>query len=442
MKFADKILFDKKIFNKTPEGFIKEVVTLARVGSMEYLGSEIGVDGLKPNELYDVEVTPDELFSQKVIDSANGATATYIHPDSLEVTLDGKDSWRNVSVGHVQDIYQDGDFLKGTIFIKDAKTIQEIEEKGIKEVSLGYDSDIVRKNGKLIKTNIRANHLAIVPEGRCGSACKIGDSKQKVKQMALKTKKRLKVADSIALMFGAKTSGQKVFARKIGDTRKKVADAKKMNDSARQKLSDFEAVMTNPDATDEEKQNALDAVSTISEDIAKAIEILDGADDSVSEAETAVEGIPVGDATLPEGVSIPEELAGYVSELETERDDAVTKAEEAETKLTEAEAEIERLKAELESAKSASDTATAVADAKARFPKIKIGDAKTVREVKEAVLVGKRMYDAQGVKKLTDCAIDSEYSKLNAQSVTSNFGGKLLNDSKPKSRISQLGGKK
>lgn len=442
MKFIDRTIIDKKTFNKTPEGFIKEVVTLARVGSMEYLGSEIGVDGLKPNELYDVEVTPDELFSQKVIDSANGATATYIHPDSLEVTLDGKDSWRNVSVGHVQDIYQDGDFLKGTIFIKDAKTIQEIEEKGIKEVSLGYDSDIVRKNGKLIKTNIRANHLAIVPEGRCGSACKIGDSKQKVKQMALKTKKRLKVADSIALMFGAKTSGQKAVARKFGDTRKKIADAKKINDSVRQKLADLDEVLQNPEATDEDKKAAIEAVADVSDQIDQAVEILGGASDSVDETEKAVEDIPVADAQLPEGVSIPEELAGYVSELETERDDAVAKADEAETKLTEAEAEIERLKAELESAKSASDTATAVADAKAHFPKIKIGDAKTVREVKEAVLVGKRMYDAQGVKKLTDCAIDSEYSKLNAQSVTSNFGGKLLNDGKPKSRVSQLGGKK
>lgn len=437
MKLIDKLL------NKTKDGFVKENVVIARTGSMDYLGSELGM-GLKPNDLHQVYVTPEELFSQDTIDSIEGVDVTFIHPDALEITID---DWKKLAVGHVQNIYQDGEFLKGTIFVKDKSIIDEIEKNGIEEVSLGYDSDIIEKDGKLIKTNIRANHLAIVPEGRCGSACKIGDSKQKVKQMALKPKKRLPLADSIARMLGAKTSGEKAVARKFGDTRKKIADAKvKLGDSVRQKLADLEQVLQNPEATDADKQAALEGVSTIADEIAQAVEILDGAKDSVDETENAVENIPVADATLPEGVSIPEELAGYVAELETERDDAIAKADELQGQLDTANAEIESLKAELEKLKGESSATTAVADAKARFPKMKLADSyKSQREVRQTVLIQKGIYTDAAAVKLSDCEINSAYQALTVHDSKPVLTvGKKLTDSTGKAvnRASQLGGKK
>lgn len=439
MKFIDRLL------NKTKDGFVKENVVIARVGAMDYLGSELGM-GLNPNEFYAVHVTPDELFKKETIESVEGVDATYIHPDKLEITLN---DWRGLTVGHVQNIYQDGDFLKGTIFIKDKDTIATVEQDGIKEVSLGYDSDIIEKDGKLVKTNIRANHLAIVPEGRCGPACKIGDSKKGTQTM-FKKKTKLSLADSIALSFGGKTSGQKAVARKFGDMRKKLNDAKvKLGDSARQKLADLEAVMTNPDATDEQKAAAVEAVATVSDDIAKAIEILDGADTSVTEAEKAVEEIPVNDAALPEGVTLEgleDGVKQYIAELESERDGAVSQAEDLQGQLDEAKAEIESLKAELESLKGAGETATAVADAKARFPKIKIGDSvKSARDVQAQVLIAKGVYNDAQVKTLTDCAIGSAYQTLVVRDskAAPTFGKKLVDEKgQPKNRASQLGGKK
>lgn len=435
MKLIDKLL------NKTKDGFVKENVVIARVGSMEYLGSELGM-GLKPTDLHDVYVTPEELFSQETIDSIEGVDVTFIHPDALEITIA---DWKQLAVGHVQNIYQEGDYLKGTIFVKDKAIIDEIEKNGIEEVSLGYDSDIIEKDGKLVKTNIRANHLAIVPEGRCGSACKIGDSKQKVKQMALKPKKRLPIADSIALMLGGKTSAQKAVARKIGDAKKKVASAKTLNDSVKKSLADVEAVLSNPDATDEQKQSALESVSTVSDQITQAIDILDGADSSVDEVEQAVEAIPVADAALPEGVSIPEELTGYISELEAERDDAVARADEAEAKLTEANAEIESLKAELAKLKGEGETTTAVADAKARFPKLKFADSyKSQREVRQSMLVQKGIYTDASAVKLSDCEINSAYQALTVRDSkpVSDFGKKLTdNKANAKTASQRLGGK-
>lgn len=412
---------------------------------MDYLGSELDM-GLKPNDVYQVHVTADELFKPEVLESADGITVTMQHPDSLEVTLDGaNDGWQQVVVGHVQNIRAEGDYLKGTIFVKDKNAIQMIEEQGIKEVSLGYDSNIVEKDGKLIKTNIRANHLAIVPEGRCGSACKIGDS-QKVKTKMAKKPVALKVGDSIAKMFGLKTSSQKAMTRKFGDAKKSMTSkAKKLGDaseSLKQKLADLEEVNVNPDATPEEKAAAsqelqVEVVDTINE----AVTALQESIGLVSDVEEEVAAMPtaVGDAMLPEGVSIPDELASYVSDLEQEKVVAEEKLAEAELRIKELEDEIAKLKGE-------SDTATAVADAKARFPKIKVGDAKSVRQVQESVLKAKGVYGDSQLKTLSDCSISAAYQGIVAATapVQSGLGKKLLGDAKTKSKLSanqRLGGK-
>lgn len=422
-----------RLLNKTKDGFVKENVVIARIGAMDYAGSELGM-GFRDHAKVEVFADGDELFSPETIESLEGMPVTIEHPSANEVT---PETFSRLGKGHIQNIYQDGDYLKGTIFIHDADAI-EFVENGIKEVSLGYDSDIIEKNGKLVKTNIRANHLAIVPEGRCGSACKIGDSK-KVKTTMAKKPVALKVGDSIAKMFGLKTSAHKAVSRKFGDTKKSIHSTKaKLGDAAKKTLKDVELGLA-AEATKEEKQVALEAVATLSTEIEQAIEILNGADESVTEAEEAVEEITVNDATLPEGVSIPEELTGYVNELEQER-------AAAEEKLADAEIRIKELEDELAALKADGETATAVADAKARFPKIKLGDAKSARDVQAQVLVAKGIYTDAQAKTLTDCAIGSAYQALAVTEAkpASNFGKKLIGDSKPKSKLSanqRLGGK-
>ena len=96
--------------------------------------------------------------------------------------------------------------------------------------------------------------------------------------------------------------------------------------------------------------------------------------------------------------------------------------------------------------KGESETATAVADAKARFPKIKIGDSvKSARDVQAQVLIAKGVYNDAQVKTLTDCAIGSAYQTLVVRDskAAPTFGKKLV-DSKGNqvNRASQLGGKK
>lgn len=405
MKIIDKL-------NKTPDGFVKEKVVIARIGAMEYLGSDLGMPNLKPDEVYDVFVDAENLLNDRVVESAEGATVTLIHPDELETTTK---THKRDSVGHVQNIYVEGDYLKGTIFVKDANAIAEIE-RGIKEVSLGYDSDIIEKDGKLYKTNIRVNHVAIVPEGRCGSSCKIGDSKKEVKKMA-KPKSKLGFRDRASLLTSGKTVAQRSIGRKLNDSKVKTGKVVKFVDSRseqlKQKLADMEEVTVNPDATPEEKAAAAQEVATIVnetlDEVKDAVDEILGLNSEIEE-EVADMPIAVGDADLDE------EAAKTVAELEAEilqlQEELATKDSDLQT----ANERIATLEAEIEQLKAGASDAAVVNDAKMRFPKAKINDSMTARQAKEAVLVYKRQYTADGVKKLTDCALDSDYSKATASS--------------------------
>ena len=431
MRFIDRLL------NKTPDGFIKEKVVIARIGAMEYSGAEIGLSHLDPNKTYQVFVDAENLLSDKVVESTEGASVTLIHPNELETTMH---THKRDNVGHVQNIYVEGEYLKGTIFIKDAEAIAEVEN-GIKEVSLGYDSKIEEIDGKLYKTNIVVNHVAIVPEGRCGESCKIGDSKKEAKLMAKKPTAKLGVRDRVSLSIHGKTTAQRKITRKLNDSKTKTTKVTKFVDSRseqlKQKIADMEEVSVNPDATPDEKAAAAQEVGEIVQEtldeVKTAVDEILGLNAEIEE-EVSDMPVAVGDAELDE------DAAKTVAELEAE---IAALQEEIATKdmdLADKDERIKSLEDEVEQLKSGASNAAVVNDAKMRFPKVKINDGATGRQAKEAVLVYKRQYDASGVRKLTDCAIDSEYSKL----IAANTGLRVsLNDSKPRTKTAtqRLGGK-
>src|SRR5690606_34331493 len=124
---------------------------------------------------------------------------------------------------------------------------------GMIEVSCGYDADIEEIDGKLTKVNIRGNHLAIVDEGRCGADCKINLNDGKPKKMAQKQ-------TALQRLFGIKPKAVKA-TKKFGDAKSKLATrTKKLNDSKADfdvKFKDVEEIVVSPDATDEEKLEAV-----------------------------------------------------------------------------------------------------------------------------------------------------------------------------------------
>ncbi len=193
--------------SETPEGFlICFGVSIGRVGEMVYGPGETplkeGADGK-------VIVSRDEaeLFNEKTIASFEGKPFTITHPEEFVTP----DNWSELTKGVLQNVRrgegeQSGD-LVADILITDAIAIGLVK-KGLREVSCGYEAEYHQtEEGRGIQTNIIGNHLALVEEGRAGSAYAINDTKKGkgVPVMAKKFSEKIKAmfartADEVAAM--------------------------------------------------------------------------------------------------------------------------------------------------------------------------------------------------------------------------------------------------
>jgi hypothetical protein len=87
---------------------------------------------------------PEEVFSPESLASLRSAPVVIGHPPSGEVTLD---TWKSLSVGHVEEVHRDGQFVSGTIIITDPHTIDMLERGDLSELSPGYMSGVERRTG-------------------------------------------------------------------------------------------------------------------------------------------------------------------------------------------------------------------------------------------------------------------------------------------------------
>lgn len=170
--------------SKTPEGYlICYDVNIARIGTQEYLGSELGVE----DEVVVVNRPPEEVFKPATVASFEGKPFTNDHPfELLDVS--------NTSIyekGHVQNvrISNDKTYIIADIMVKDAQTISDIEN-GKRELSAGYHCDCIQdEDGNWYQCNIIGNHVALVDKGRAGNKVRINDKKKEINSM--KTQKNV-----------------------------------------------------------------------------------------------------------------------------------------------------------------------------------------------------------------------------------------------------------
>ena len=184
---AGLILGDKSSFKATVDkatGFLTAPVKLARIGVQNYFGFELGLVDRALDKI-GVFRSADEVFNPESVKSFINLVVTDDHPDE-PVTADNV---KDLQKGQVSQVEPDTaiDVLNGIITITDKDQIKKIQD-GKAEVSVGYAYELVDKKGKFdgvdyefVQTDIRANHLAIVDAGRCGSACKITMDKKKEK---------------------------------------------------------------------------------------------------------------------------------------------------------------------------------------------------------------------------------------------------------------------
>jgi hypothetical protein len=180
---------------ETPEQYlICQNVPIGRIGWMEYLGEELGLEESR-GKIIKVFRGPEELFSEKTIGSFEGKPITNNHPaNNLDVS-----TVITQERGHMQNVRREGDFLCADLFIKDAGLISEIKENLKREVSCGYDCLWVPTGeGQYEQKDIIGNHVAVVMSGRAGDRVAIQDQKPKGGH------KRMKISQKMLAAIGFK----------------------------------------------------------------------------------------------------------------------------------------------------------------------------------------------------------------------------------------------
>jgi hypothetical protein len=176
---------------KTPEGFlICYDVPIARAGLLEYAKSEYSpqFDALEKEKII-INRDPSALFNAKTISSFEGKSVTYKHPAEF-ITAE---NWREYTVGVTQNVRGDGTLLLADLMITCSKTIQDIDNGLVVEISCGYNTDTqtpsVAASADGDQINIIGNHVALCAAGtgRCGEICAIRDTKNEVETVNKET---------------------------------------------------------------------------------------------------------------------------------------------------------------------------------------------------------------------------------------------------------------
>jgi len=173
----------------TEEGYLKATAAVTKVGVQMYPARQFGIESDEPIGVYRPAET---VFHPETIDSLKMKPIVLMHP---EQDVDATNHSR-LAVGSVGERVTpiDADRLGASIQITDEAVVKGILAREIEELSLGYDTFVVSEEGNFngqkylyrMDGPMINNHLAIVPEGRCGDSVKIldqGGKKVKKKQM-------------------------------------------------------------------------------------------------------------------------------------------------------------------------------------------------------------------------------------------------------------------
>lgn len=209
---------------ETGEGFlICRNVPIARTGTQDYLGSEVG----KPDKaVVKVNRPEEEVFNPAAMASFEGKPFTDEHPPVL-LNPDNVSAYEK---GHVQNVRRGSgewsDYLVADIHIHDAATIQAIRD-GKRQISCGYEVEYDEaQDGTLTQKNIRGNHVALVPEGRAGARAAIMDTKKtSAAEPPERNKRPMSKKNALLSLFGLAANG-----RSEDEIRRIAADAAVMLD--------------------------------------------------------------------------------------------------------------------------------------------------------------------------------------------------------------------
>lgn len=147
-----------------PNGWLRADAFVTRSGVLVYRNP----DGSERRELRH----PDDVFAPESLATLAMVPVTDGHPSTM---LDAANA-RSLSVGHLGErIERDDSLVRASIMLVDAPAIDAVRGGARRELSCGYDADVVEESGVYDgepythrQRAITYNHVAIVPAGRAG----------------------------------------------------------------------------------------------------------------------------------------------------------------------------------------------------------------------------------------------------------------------------------
>ncbi len=182
MNLRDAFVLDD--VRRTSDGYLTAFARVARTGIQEYRGHELGRPDLDVVRVYR---PPEEVFAPDAMSSFAHRPVTLRHP---KTPVNAK-NWKKYAGGQTgAEVVRDAEYIRIPMVLMDQKLIDAYERDGIKQLSMGYSTDIKWRTGVVdagqpdagqqydaVQTAIRGNHLAIVPDARGGDQLRIGDGR-------------------------------------------------------------------------------------------------------------------------------------------------------------------------------------------------------------------------------------------------------------------------
>jgi len=232
---TDSVPF-KATIDKTT-GFLTAPVVLARTGIQYYMGYELGLEDRLMDKI-GINRPAEEVFHPDSVASYTNLVVTDDHPSEI-INLDNV---KNLQMGTVSNVKEDNGLLTGLLTITDKDLISKVK-KGKREVSVGYQNNLKSVSDEeyeFVQTQIRANHLAIVDAGRCGSACKLTLDHNKGEKIMIVTIDGIKydvkdeqLAQAIMNRQSAHDEEVKELEKKVKETDEEKEEAMKEKEKAK-----------------------------------------------------------------------------------------------------------------------------------------------------------------------------------------------------------------
>jgi len=238
---------------ETNEGYLLCCdVWLTMIGELFYGKDEYPEPEFVPdaNNMIKIVRTADALNNAETIGSFVGKPVTFNHPVGTFVTVD---NWKEYSVGTIVNPRFNGQAIVADLLITDPACVDLVVSKSIRQVSAGVEYiPHFLDDGVCVATQIRGNHVALVKEGRAGTACSIVDSKQGASMGSIK-KQLISLLSTIGVMVQQADDEETTSVAKDEFTSKEDKEKNDIKDN--KKAKDMDESNTDDDVVEDSKKS-------------------------------------------------------------------------------------------------------------------------------------------------------------------------------------------